>query len=391
MKKTLFTFFVSMFLVFSSKSWAADDLSELKAMVQELVKQNQALSAKVKELEEKLKAYEASAPAVAPESEETALPKFSIEGSMRAGVVADSNEKGSDFGMPTVELAVSGSVNDWVSGSALILYENPPFADDDNVFIDEAFIQLGNPEKYPVYAKAGEFYVPFGALLTHFPDDPLVDIPITLSFGEIREKALLLGYEKAGLSASFYVFNGDVEEEDDSDNHVEDFGFDLNYTYEDEARGLTALFGLSYLSNLADTDGLSDAVGEVIKDKEGGLALYGEITFGRFFMLGEYMTALDDLETGDYKGEPAVWNVEAGVNCDRFIRPVEVVLKYAGSNNDAQKLEFAESRYGIAFNVELFENVGASVGYFHDDFDRKLVDDDTRDVFLGQVEISFGL
>ncbi len=369
------------------------DVAELKALVQQLLKQNQALSKRVSELEKRPAVSEEKNARVAGEkaAEEGAKkPMFSFEGALRAGFTADSNEEGSDFGMAAVELLLSAQVNKWVSGQAVFLYENPPFADDSNVFIEDAFIKLGNLETFPFYAQAGVFFVPYGALLTHFPDDPLVDVPVSLSFGEMEEHAFLVGFEKGGFAASAYCFNGDVED-DDGDDHVEDFGFDVNYTFSDEGRGFDFMVGGSYVSNVADTDGLSDIFGDEIKDKEGGIALYSEITFGRFFILGEYMTALDEIESrdGSVQGEPSVWNVEAGFNYDGFIRPFELVFKYAGSDDDAERLGFFEDRYGLALNIDLFENTGIGMGYFHDEYDPKYTGDNNRDVFFSQVEFSF--
>ncbi len=345
-----------------AKGYGAGGYAEIEETLRKLMKQNQELSSKVKELERRLASYgEKTSVEKAPVSEG---PTFNLDGSIRVGVVSDSNEKASDFGLAEAALTVSGQLNEWVGGNVVFLVENPPFEDSSDVFVEDAFITLGNTEKYPVYAQIGIFYVPFGALLTHFPDDPLVDVPVTLYFGETEEHALLLGFEKQGFAASFYVFNGDVEEENDSSNQIEDFGLDLNYTYEDEEQGLSILVGGSYISNVADTDGLSEHFSDGVKDKKGGVALYGEISFKNFFVLGEYMTALDDLiparETHGY--EPSVWNIEAGFNYEGLIKPVEVTFKYAGGNNDAQELDFPESRYGVAVNVDLFENVGFGAG-----------------------------
>ncbi|WP_456370498.1 LbtU family siderophore porin [Thermodesulfatator atlanticus] len=390
--KKVYTFFVTLFFVFiASPVMAGDDLAELKSMVQKLMKQNQELAAKVKELEKRLASYEreTTMEQVPPEESQQEEHDFNMIGYIRMGVVADSNRKASDFGLAEASVTISGRVNEWVGGNIRFEEENPPFEDTQDVFVEDAFIILGNTEKFPVYGKIGVFYVPYGALLTHFPNDPLVDIPVTLTFGEIEEHALLLGFEKQGFAGSFYVFNGDVEEESDSSNHIEDFGLDLNYTYENEEQGLSIFVGGSYISNVADTNGLSEIFGDRVKDKEGGVALYSEITFRNFFVLGEYMSALDDIvpagKTAGYK--PSVWNIEAGFNYEGLIKPVEVAFKYAGGNDDAQELDFPESRYGVAVNVDLFESVGFGAGYFHDE----LKDDDKRDVFFGQVDIEFGL
>jgi hypothetical protein len=144
--------------------------------------------------------------------------------------------------------------------------------------VDEATITVGNTDRFPLYATIGNFGVPYGALLTHFPDDPLVDSPVTLTFGDNGEKALLVGFEMGGFNLSGYVFNGSVEEDGDDENEIDSFGADANYTYESEPNELSLMIGASYLSNLADTDGISDAldgtVGDKIEDLVAGWAAY---------------------------------------------------------------------------------------------------------------------
>ena len=303
------------------------------------------------------------------------------------GCEADDDQ--SDISLTTVELGLGVEVNEWVTLEIVYLYEDATFGDESSVDLDVGTVTIGNTEKFPLYFSAGKMFVPFGALLTHFPDDPLIDQPVTLTFGETSEKAALVGFEHSGFAVSGYAFNGDVDEER-SNNSIESFGFDANYTFSEEGL-FEIMVGGSYISNLADSDGFDL---EEVRHYIDGAAGYLHMDYGNFFFDAEYMTALDEFEPdeldkeGGDGAEPSVWNIEVGYNWN-WGKNLEIALKYAGSD-EAEALGFPEDRYGINFNQELFEGVTASVGYLHDEYEDADPDDrDERDTIYGQLAIEF--
>ena len=318
----------------------------------------------------------------------------------------------SDLCLTTVELTAEAEMNDWVNVGVTLLYEDPTFDEETHLEVDMATVTIGNTEEYPLYGSAGKMYVPFGALLTHFPDDPLMNAPVTLVFGETLEKALLVGVEQAGVSVSAYVFNGEMDEAG-QDNNIESYGVDANFSFDDEA-GFDLLVGGSYISNISDSDGLTDALHEVysgleasalideagLKDYVAGAAGYVHVGLAGFFVDAEYMAALDEFDTrvtlaaggtGVVKGQdkPTVWNVEAGYNLD-WGKNLEIVLKYAGSD-EAEALELPETRYGVCLNQDLFEDVVVSLGYLYDEFDEDAPgeDRDSRTLVFTQLAVEF--
>ena len=316
------------------------------------------------------------------------IDKFNFGLLIEAGVVdRDQNANGedeNDISLTTVSLSIEAIVNKWVSGETNFLYEDPGFSDDDaSLDVEEGFITIGNLDEFPFYAKVGNFYVPYGAVLTHFPDDPLMDVPVTLAFGELNERALLAGFEKWGLSLSAYVFNGSVEKKFDDADAIDSFGFDANYTYESEPNELAIQVGASYLSNLADTNGISGVVPGTLERLVDGWAAYLSSSWGKFFLDAEYMGALDEFRSGELadknnmEAEPSVWNIEFGLNHDWW-RNLEVAFKIAGSD-EAENLSIPETRFGVVLNQEIFENTILSAGYLNDDFKTDIFDNNTED------------
>jgi hypothetical protein len=310
----------------------------------------------------------------------------------------------SDLCLTTVELTAEAEMNEWVHVAATLLYEDPTFGDETHVEMDVATVTIGNTAEYPLYCTAGKMYVPFGALLTHFPDDPLLEAPLTLLAGETLEKALLVGFEQAGISVSAYAFNGDLDEVGE-DNQIEKYGFDANYSMDDEA-GFDLLVGASYISVIGESDYLTDllhgyGITELV-DYIAGFDAYLRVGFADFFIEGEYMTFLDDFEANDYpaavtaghfpagyEARPAVWNVEAGYDLD-WGKNLEIVLKFAGSD-EAELGYFPETRYGLCLNQDIFEDVVVSLGYLYDEFDEDKDPDsrDSRNLVFAQLAVEF--
>jgi hypothetical protein len=304
----------------------------------------------------------------------------------------------SDLALTTVELGVAAEVNDWVNADVLLLYENPTFEAEDQLLIDEATVTIGNTEEFPVYLTAGAMYVPFGALLTHFPDDPLIDVPLTVLLGETREIAALLGIEHHGVSLSAYGFNGDMNEREHN-NQIETYGFDGNFSHDNEA-GFDVLVGASYISNIAESDGLEAYMGDnnitELWDRVEGCAAYFHLGIAGFFVDAEYMTALSYFTvnemtqgSGAKKAEPEVWNCEFGYNLD-WGRNLEIALKCAGSA-ETEALGYPENRYGIALNQEIFEGVIVSVASLYDDYEKRRDANgrDDRKTVYGQLAVEF--
>ncbi len=395
-------------------SWAPNSLAaggDLDQQVQELIQQNQALTDRLMQVEQQLGEMKAGPEPLHAEAEsfiKRIEDTIHIHGLLEVGAAYHSTDMNhgsyqhdSDISMTTVELGIGAEVNDWVSAEMVLLYEDPSGAiqlydgvrGETNFDVDTAIITIANAEETPAFLNAGKMYVPFGALLTHFPNNPGIDAPLTLLMGETGEKALLAGAEWEGFTFCGYVFNGDVEEKGDSDeNVIESYGFDANYAFEDETQDMDLLVGASYISNMADSDWIEEVLhhhGADIDDYVGGAAAYLHFGYQGLFFDAEYMAATDHLHTmTDDHGKPTVWNFEAGYVYNWW-RDLEIALKYAGSD-DCGFLGLPRDRYGINFNQEIFDNTVFSVGYLYDEYaSNDELQRNTRDLLFTQLAVEF--
>jgi hypothetical protein len=294
---------------------------------------------------------------------------------------AIDDEDSSDIVLATVELGVDVDIIKHVKGHVLFLWEED---DTEPVDVDEGFITLDGEDVVPLYLNVGKLYVPFGNFESHFISDPL-----TLELGETRESALTVGCVNPWMDVSVSAFNGDIDETGE-DNHIESYVAKASFSVPEK---LVSNFGIaggvSYISNIADSDNLQDEIvpTDGIKDYVGGLNAFLSISFmDKLFIECEYLGALDEFEAGElsFDGgnefQPETWNFELAVAAtDRL----ELAVKYEGGDDLGDFLP--EDQYGAAVTFALFEDTSLSFEYLHGEFEN----DDERDLFTTQLAVEF--
>ncbi len=311
----------------------------------------------------------------------------------------EDDEDSSDLTLATVELGVDAEISDYVSAHVLFLYE-----DDEDVVVDEGTITIGGGEKFPMYLTAGKMYVPFGSFETAMISDPL-----TLELGETRETAVLVGSELNGFYGSAYVFNGDVDEDGD-DSHIDNFGLNAGYAVEKD--GFSVDVGVSYINNLLDSDGWEDIrdggreeaeeQGYTFAPREyvGGIGVHAIVNVGPFSVIGEYVTALEEVEWNNSdvvagtlasmgrsdreEGiKPSTWNIEVDYTFELLGKETVVGMAYQGSDDTGN--EFPEARYMGVVGMEIFTATTLALEYYHDEFEN----DDKADQLTAQLAVEF--
>ncbi len=380
-----------------------DDIKSLKILVNKLMQQNQQLAERVSQLEKQLPVQ--NTPPVKDEVIEQQVAKIlrhKEEERMQnedfghminryvdfSGLIEVEGSAGQDFEgvnesrftLSTVELGFVGKMSDWASAHLTLLYEEDG---DDKVLVDDAHIILGNTDKFPLYLNAGRQYVPFGNFTTNMISDPL-----TQEIAETQETAIKIGFKAAGAYGSVFAFNGDTNE-GGGDSQIEQFGANIGYTLERDFFSLD--IGMSYMNSIGDSDGLGDILEEknlLTADYVGGIGAYAITHIGPVSLIGEYITALDDIGE-ETNFQPMAFNIETGYAF--HIRGLEstVAIAYQGTNDMAGYLP--ESRFLGSFAVGIFPGTTLAIEYDHDkDYDKADGGtDESSDAFTGQLAYEF--
>ena len=322
--------------------------------------------------------------------------KISISGLLEAeagyekynpDAAGESTEESSDVVLSTFELGLDVDFIEHVGGHVLVLWEED---DSEAIDLDEGYISLTGTEEMPLYLHAGKQYIPFGNMDTYFISDPL-----PLELGETRESALLGGYHKGMCNVFCGGFNGDVDKIGKNDNINAFFaGADFALS-EDDAREWNITAGVTYLSNIADSEGLSEANDvngdgdpDGVQDYVGGISAYIYLDLiHSIYCNAECVCALDKFNAGELnfgdgseKLKPFAWNLEIA-----YVTPSDIGfgVKYERSDDCADFLP--ESRYGgIAF-CSPFENTYLGLEYLYQEFDN----DDKSEVVTAQLAFEF--
>ena len=364
---------------------AKSEIEQLKQQVQMLMQQNQQLNQRLTHMEKGMQSKPAAAPEKAVIEEEVARqlkekksgPNIneyvslsgSIEGDYKLSQGRDGANK-SEFVLDTVELILDAKLTDWATGKIVVDYDGD---DEDRLYLDEGHITLGNTEEFPFFLTGGKIYAPFGDYSTNMIQDPL-----TQTVGEINPKGVIAGYEHNGITATVFSYNG-MDEGDEDNDTINGFGASLGYSYEEEDKTLQT--GVSWVSNIGDSSGITDYLeseedGKTaissITDEVPGLSLNLGGSYGAFSLITEYTTALDsftatELALGDNGAEPSAWNSELAYTTAIMDKETVFAVGYQKSW-EAYALDIPEHRYITSASMTVFEGTKVILEYYLDEF-----------------------
>ena len=252
-----------------------------------------------------------------------------------------------------VQLAVAVETFPWADLEVVVEYDS----EFKNLVLDEATvaIEIGDFE-----IELGEFYFSFGENFSSFVSGPAIE------FGETRDRGVSVSYfpsDRFDISAYFY--DGDSQQFDDSDESL-DWGFSIEASPTD-----FATFGVSYLSNLADSDEgfLADENG-LFESRVDALSGFAVIGLGSFELTAEITRALSNFrELDSDRNKPRAWNAEFGYYPQRNL---SVSLRLEGSSEFEGAPEF---RSGVAVTYRVHNRMNLTVEFLRGAFERGLAED----------------
>jgi hypothetical protein len=360
----------------------ANEITELKNQLKLMQQQLELLQSKIEAQELSIKKQQQTTHSLVENSPSPSNQKNVIHeigdsiaiGGVIEGLASSSNSdawsgnNSSDIVLDTLEIGISASAGDWVTGNVLFLYEN---ASDDNLNIDEAYIAIANPDKTPVFAQIGRLYTPFGNFESHMISDPT-----TLTLAETREDVIQVGINMDnGFYSSTYLFNGDAEKTG-KNNQIDNFGANLGYAIETDSMSLDV--GLGYINNIATSDSLQDLVANnpngSINDYIGGLSVHAVAVFGQINLIGEYISAMDYFEANELssinnnKLKPRAWNLEAAYNFSMLEKDVTIAIAYQKTRDmyfDNETTDYFEKAWLASISLAMYENINLSAEWRH--------------------------
>ena len=261
-----------------------------------------------------------------------------------------ANVSTSDVVLATVELSSIATINENMSMSATLLYEE----DDTPLDIDSVTIDY-NQKGFSVIA--GKTYLPFGVFETNMVNDTLV-----LELTEVSETALIIGYQRGILIGRTYVFNGDVDTGNDTLN---DFGIHLGLYFDQFT------VGVDYISNFLDSDNVSSTledkdVANLIEEDVSGVVINAMYDVGPVSFIVEMFQA-EEFEASDSGGFIAkditvkAFQFEIATHFNHWT----LAASYQ-KTNDALLFELPDERISISGSAEMIPSLNAVIELWKD-------------------------
>jgi type II secretory pathway pseudopilin PulG len=314
-------------------------------------------------------------------------------------IEAQATYKSPGVGATSSDIDLTGSELDgyilgpssWVLGLFTFAYDNASGINqgslnnnsrtqNSRVFLNKAFITIGDFSQLPVYGTIGQLYVPFGTYSSN-----MISSPLTKILGRIKARAVVLGYQQQSTDAfyaSAYGFQGDTYV--GATSRVNNGGVNAGYRF--VTGKISGDVGVGFVANLADSGGLQNlgspapqfggfgALGngsEHIIHRVSALDVHGMLSLGMGIdLLGEYVGALHsfspaDLSANTHGAKPQAVNAEASYTFSAFERPTSVAVGY-GKSKDALAIGLPAQRYSVVLNTSWWKDTLQSLEFRHD-------------------------
>lgn len=297
---------------------------------------------------------------------------FELEGLVEVFNFKQGDDNNSNReGAATFQLGLIASQWEFIKGELLLEYDT----DAKELIADEALVTL---EADPWELEAGMMYTPFGAYISHFATEPL------LEFGETRAPAVQLSYgPNKRIDLSLSAYQGRAQKAD-TDSKRLDWAFALEAWPRDN---LT--FGLSYQSDLADAESrlLAECDNRYLNKVAGASGYFVWSTDSIEVSLEALgtLSSFNDLEPD--RDRPIAWNLE-------FVHFIDKRFEWALRVEGSQELEDAPTlQFGVAFNWRTSAYSSFTVEYLHGQFSEELAtnDDDRSYNHVDRVGAQFSI
>lgn len=272
--------------------------------------------------------------------------------------------------------------SDWLLGFVELSYNNGSPRNDvwsstdsytvanSRVYVNKAFITIGNLDCSRFYTTFGQFYVPFGTYSTVMVSDTLPKL-----IARTKARALLIGFapkEANTFFAGAYIFRGDSHAA--SVSKINNGGINLGYIFDYGKVG--GRVGAGVIANIADSGGMQEGTGfannEQLTHRVPAYNLRAVVDIGPHIdIIGEYVGAStrfnpNDMSYNGHGAKPSAIDIEATYSFTILgDRPTSIGLGYAKSNQ-ALALGIPLTRTSAVLNTSLWRNTLQSIEFRYD-------------------------
>lgn len=269
--------------------------------------------------------------------------------------------------------------NSWVSGYMALDYAPDERRDGSRLFMNRAFIAIGNLSQFPFYISVGQVYTPFGRY-----SSLMVTAPVTQALGRTKACTLTFGYyQKMGnnnnaLHAEVYGFQGlsnnNLARRSNQNN---EWGTDIGYEFNSGCR-LSGEIGAGYISSLVGSQEIQNMMflntEENLRYHVPALNVYGTLAINPVVFFTEYVGVMRSFNVNDIsfttnqgtrRRRPTAFHTEASYRFKTDSKPSSIGISY-GHTSQALTLGLPQDRYSIFYNINIWRDTNLSFEYRHD-------------------------
>ena len=301
------------------------------------------------------------------------IPQLVFGGKLEGQTSYSSTNAGSrnpNINFSSADFNIYIQANPLISGYMTIDYDPDELRDGSRVFMNRAFIMIGDLNRSSFYVSIGQVYVPFGRY-----SSMMVTTPVTQSLGRTRARAVTMGYQQTGANSfhsEFYVYQG-LTSNFSHGNHNSECGTDTGYEFINGDRKIGGEIGTSFISNLADSHGIQTTAfldHETLRHRVPALGIYGSLTIKPVFFTMEYISAIKSFDINDVSFAErgaylTAFHAEANCTFKTGFALSSLGIGY-GHTRQALAIGLPQDRCSVFYNVSIWKDTNFAFEYRHD-------------------------